>query len=262
MSDSRNPFNYPLNPQYGKGVFHRKLRFTPGSDEKGHFIDAQLEDCNHGFCIKVYHNGENVTAIAPEAKRIPLSTCEGAKKPLEALVGKSLHDSAKTLNEKMNPQGNCTHWLDLSIWAIAQAAKGLDEVLEYHIQIPDELDQGSATKLYKNGDLLLDWHIKDWTVQKPENFAGQPFYKGFAAWANTIEDAELREAAFVLQKGYFVSRARYYDIDALAGEKANAHTMMIGACYSYSEPRVSVAERTKGTVRDFTNKEAQLLKFQ
>ena len=81
MSDSRNPFDYPLNPNYGQGVFHRKIRFSKGNDSDGDFVFGELEDCNHGFCIKVYFSNGIVTAIQPEAKRIPLSTCAGAAGP-------------------------------------------------------------------------------------------------------------------------------------------------------------------------------------
>lgn len=261
MSDPRNPFDYPINPNYGQGVFHRKLRFSHGNDDKGQFVFAELEDCNHGFCIKLYHQDSLITAIEPEAKRIPLSTCAGAAEPLKALVGKSVQDSSKRLHETMNPQGNCTHWLDLSIWAMSYAASVDKSLKVYHIQIPDELESGTACKLYLNDELLLDWIVKDWVIQSPEIYHGKPFYKGFASWANDIKKKEQREAAFILQKGYFVSRARLYDIEALAGEKADNHSMMIGACYSYSAPRVHVAERTSGTVRDFTHNEAQLLDF-
>ena len=261
MSDPRNPFNYPINPKYGEGVFHRKIRLQNGQDETGMFVFAELEDCNHGFCIKIYHNQQEVTAILPEAKRIPLTTCAGAAEPLKRLIGENIHQNSKSLNERLNPQANCTHWLDLSIWALAHASRGVKHERVYHIQIPDEMEGGTQAQLFVNNTLTLDWTIENWTVKTPLIYAGQPFYKGFAAWANNIQDPIEREAAFVLQKGYFVSRARYFNIDQLAGEKANEHTMMLGACYSYSEPRVSVAQRTKGTVRDFTGQAEQLLKF-
>jgi hypothetical protein len=261
MSDSRNPFDYPLNPNYGQGVFHRKIRFSKGNDSDGDFVFGELEDCNHGFCIKVYFSNGIVTAIQPEAKRIPLSTCAGAAGPLRDLIGKKIQDSSKALHSQMNPQGNCTHWLDLSIWAINYAAGDYDETHTYHMQIPDELDHGTPCTLHLNQQLLMEWTVKDWVIQTPEAYHGLPFYKGFAAWANKIDDTKLKAAAFILQKAYFVSRARYYDIEALAGEKADNHDMMIGACYSYSPPRVHIAERTSGTVRDFTQQPEQLLRF-
>lgn len=129
------------------------------------------------------------------------------------------------------------------------------------MQIPDEMSEGTQCTLHLNNQLLLDWNVKDWTIQTPQKYHGLPFYKGFASWANKIEDAELKAAAFILQKAYFVSRARYYDIEALAGEKADNHDMMIGACYSYSPPRVHIAERTSGTIRDFTKTTENLLRF-
>lgn len=136
MSDSRNPFNYPLNPNYGQGVFHRKIRFSMNKDADGRYVYGELEDCNHGFCVKIYIENNTVSAIKPEAKRIPLSTCAGASGPLKELIGKNILDSSKQLHSQMNPQGNCTHWLDLSIWAINYAAAEHTEPHTYICKYP------------------------------------------------------------------------------------------------------------------------------
>ena len=265
MSAARNPFNYPLNPNYGHGVYHRRVRLSPEQDSNGQYILAELEDCNHGFVIKVYFDQNQVTAIEPEAKRIPLTTCAGAAKVLEELIGFGIHSASRELYAKLDLSAHCTHWLDLSIWAIAHAGRCIRteefSVRDYHITVPDELEEGTNTQLLLNNQPILQWHIKDWVLTHPEKYQGKPFYKGFAAWANGIDDDLEREAAFVLQKAYFVSRARLYDINSLAGEAASKHSMMLGACYSYSEPRVKIAERTAGTVRDFSDCPEQLLTF-
>ena len=263
---SRNPFNYPLNPDYGQGAFHRKIRLQPLKDNSGRFIQAELEDCNHGFTLKLYFDQQQVTRILPEAKRIPLTTCAAAGQMLDALIGMNIHSPSRELYAQLDLSSHCTHWLDLAIWAIAHAGRCSasdtwhDRV--YHAIIPDELEHGTQATLLLNQEVLLDWQLKDWQVIQPSAYAGQPFYKGFAAWANDIADPQEREAAFMLQKAYFVSRAMLYAIDQLAGEPASKHQMMLGACFSYSQPRVSVAQRTAGSVRDFSDNSAALLKFQ
>lgn len=257
MADHRNPFNYPINPTFGQGIFRRKIRLS--AFEGG--VSGELEDCNHGFCVKIYHDGLNVTDIRGEAKRIPLTTCTGAEAALQNLIGTELTASSKAIIEKLDLTSHCTHWLDLAILCISHSLRSENERI-YEIAIPDEAVGPTNAQLFCNGELLLDWQAQDWIIQEPVKYKNNTLYKGFASWANAIDDKNDQEAAFVMQKGYFVSRARRFDIAALADEPANTHTMMRGACYSYSEPRVDFAQRTIGSVRDFTDTEEQLLKFQ
>jgi hypothetical protein len=195
--------------------------------------------------------------------RIPLTTCAGAYDRLQRLVGKSIQQSTKELVAQIDPSSQCTHWFDLALLTISYCRRSEHEAERiYDVEVPDEADGAVNVKLWCNQQLLLDWQIADWVIQAPNNFAGNTLFKGFAAWANAIEDETVQEAAFILQKGYFVSRARRFDIAKLEDEPANKHTMMRGACFSYSEPQVDIAKRTIGTVRDFTDCPEQLLKFQ
>ena len=100
-------------------------------------------------------------------------------------------------------------------------------------------------------------------ILAPDELAENTLYRGFSRWANTcfVDDANALEAAYILQKGYFVSGARPMDLNKLAGEPANKHAVMRGACYTYSAPVVDIAKRTADSVRDFTDCEEQLLEF-
>ena len=73
---------------------------------------------------------------------------------------------------------------------------------------------------------------------------------------------EQSEAAFALQKGYFVASARRYNLNAIAGEAANdARDYMYGACYTYTSPQIEKAVRLPDTVFDFNRAPEQLLRF-
>lgn len=257
FSDPRNPFNYPINPDFGHGVYRRRIRL----EQLGNSVDGKLEDCNHGFCVMVYHDGEKVTAIEPEHKRVPYTTCGGAGRELQALVGTPLGLSSQELAERVNPRANCTHWLDLTLLAIRHAARN-ETVRQYDVEVPDEDNRATDAKVFRNNELVHHWLMRDWVLQAPEEMAGNTLFRGFSAWANSaFTDEEDKEAAFILQKGYFVSRARRFDIEKVSGESAAAHMSMRDACYSYSAPQRDSAVRTSGTTRDFTDTPEELLTF-
>lgn len=257
FSDPRNPFNYPINPDFGHGIYRRRIRLVNHDGR----VEGALEDCNHGFCVTVHHNGRTVTRVDGEHKRVPFNTCGGAIEPLQALAGTALGLSSQQLAEQVNPRANCTHWLDLALLAIRHAVR--DEAQrQYDVQVPDESDELTEARVLRNGELVLAWQVRDWVIQAPAALAGNTLFRGFSAWANAAyPDEEQKEAAFILQKGYFVSRARRFDIEKIAGESAARHSSMRDACYSYSAPQRDVALRTSGTTRDFTDSAELLLQF-
>lgn len=248
--------NYPANPGYGTGAFRRRIRLTgmPGK------VVAELEDCNHGFTVTLCHDDKKVVEISAEALRIPLTTCGGAVTAIQVLQGSDLQRGAKDLNLDANPQANCTHILDLAILAIDHAKRG-DTVREYDVSVTDELGKDAVLEVYRNKCLIHRWQSNQFVITQPTELNGNTLYKGFAGWAGQLFGGDEQEAAFVLQKGYFVAQARRYDISKLTGEPATTHTAMLGACYSYSQPVINDAFRTKGTVRDFSDTPNLLLKF-
>lgn len=247
-------YNRPLNPDFGNGVYRRRIRLQglPGK------VVAELEDCNHGFRSVVYHDGEKVTAIEPEALRVPLTTCDGALQPLRDLVGTPLSLSSLDISRAVNPKSQCTHLYDLSVLAIHHATRGQTE-RQFDIAIPDEKDGPTEATVSLNGTVLLRWTIANWTLCNPGQLHGLSLGKGFSKWASSLYQGDEQEAAFMLQKGYFVSGARRYDIAKLAGVKVTEANGI--ACYSYSPERMEQAVRTENSTRDFTDCEQQLLKF-
>jgi hypothetical protein len=252
--------DYPRNPHYGTGAYRRRIRLE---QIDAHTVFGALEDTNHGFTVTVTHDGEYVTAIDAQTKRIPYTSCPGAVEPIKGYIGTSIHASLRDLNFHMPPSSNCTHLLDLTLMAIRHAPAP-NPVRQWDIHITDQTDQRDAIcTVQRDGVQIFQWQARDLQLTQPQEFAGNPFYLGFGKWATKhFTDLDELEAAFILQKGYFVSLARFFDVEKLAGEPALASKEgMGGACYTYSYPAIEQGVRTSGCVRDFSHNEELLLKF-
>lgn len=256
MSDAQRPADFPLNPDYGKGTYRRRIRLQglPGK------VIAELEDCNHGFRAEVCHDGQLVTAIHAEALRIPLNTCGGATNPIQAMVGQSIYSTPVDIVGRVNPRANCTHLYDLTALAVIHCARGPVTRI-YDVAVDDEVDEQAISSVSLNGEEIHRWTTSQWTILEPASYVGKPLYKGFSLWANEAFNGDEQEAAFILQKGYFVSQARFFDMDGMAGTPAGDQASMLGVCYSYSPEVVDKAFRSANSTRDFSDTPEQLLKF-
>ncbi|WP_317929397.1 DUF2889 domain-containing protein [Halioxenophilus sp. WMMB6] len=255
MANPRFPKDFPFNPNYGKGIFRRRIKLL-GSAEQ---VVAELEDCNHGFRSTVQHNGQRVTGIVGESIRFPLTTCGGATDKIEQLVGIGLDADLKALAQKSDPKMNCTHLYDLTVLAIQHALRG-EDIRLWDVVIPDEVDNFTEASVSLNGELILKWGVGSWSIVDGD-LKGKSLGSGFGQWAARHYLGLEREAAFILQKGYFVSNARRADMSQLQGKPVTETEQMSGVCYSYSPEVVVNAVRTMNATRDFTETEAQLLKF-
>ncbi len=260
--DFSNPLGYPIREDFGSGCYFRGIKLEKRSDEKGNFILGELEDSNHGFRVYVYVDNEKVVDIRGEAIRTPLTTCFGAMDVLKKLIGCPLGLSLKDLAARVQANEHCTHWLDLTLLAINHAKRST-AIREYRVEAKDEAGKPEWVIVYRDGLRVLSWLVHNWTVIEPKSLARKTLFKGFSAWASEFSegDDELLEAALVLQKGYFVSTARRFDLNKVEGEPAIKHDVMHGACYSYQEPQLSKAVRAKNSVRDFSHDQIQLLRF-
>jgi hypothetical protein len=256
MTEQQNPIEYPLNPHFGEGIFRRRIRLNGQAGK----VIAELEDGYHGFRSVVYHDGKRITDIQAEALRFPLTTCGGAIAPIKALIGTDLTTSAADINRQVDPRANCTHLYDLSVLAIRHCLRGIADRC-YDISVDDEVDQPTLSTVFIDGKPALSWKVRQWSIIEPAILAGKPLYKGFANWANKTFTGDEQEAAFILQKGYFVAQARTFDMDKMAGTSVDDQPSMQGVCYSYSEPVVNRALRRDNISRDFTHTPEQLLKF-
>lgn len=249
---------YPTNPSFGRGCYRRRIRLCA---QEGR-VTGELEDDNHGFKVEIAHREGRVAAVQGEALRVPYTTCTGAVAPLEKLVGLSISDPAESLAAQCDPRSQCTHLYDLSVWALARAAKGPGEDI-YDIVVEDERPNiGGCAQISLNGEVLHRWQVCDWQLILPQALAGNTLYKGFSVWATEVFSGVSLRAAQMLQKGCFVGSARRYNLNALAGEAATTgKEFMAGVCYTHSSPQIDVAVRTRGSVRDFSDSPEELLKF-
>lgn len=250
---------HPSNPNYGNGAFRRRIRLRNQSSEQ---VSAELEDCNHGFRLIIKHQLQRIIAIDVEVLRYPLSSCPGATKPLQALVGCRLDDTIGAFKQASSPRSNCTHLYDLALLAVKHAQRHQVERI-YDVEVPDSMTTKQSMTVHRNGEKIHHWQTDQQRIVDPSPLNGKPLMQGFSQWSqHYFNDAEQLEAALVLQRGYFVARARRVELNNRGGEPAINDSMMIGACYSYSAGVVEQAIRLPGTVRDFSDKPEQLLTFQ
>lgn len=245
-----------FNPNYGNGIFRRRVRLEnrPGA------VHAELEDCSHGFRLRIGHDGLAATTIAVETLRVPLSTCMEAGGPLAGIAGFSLDANWMEFQRRFPAACNCTHLHDLAWWALQHASRGVVQ-RDYEVAVSDEGPQGSECSVWRDGELLLQWQTARGTVTAPAEYAGGPMLRGFSAWATPRFEGDAYEAAIMLQRGYLVAQGRRYDKQASAGLSVGSHRERFGVCYSYSSGAVERAIVTSGSDRDFTQSRELLLKF-
>lgn len=260
-----NPEKFKANPDYGKGVFRRRIRLTRTQDAPlcGE-VHGALEDCNHGFQSTVQFSDGVVTAIQPRFMRIPFTTCDGAWKPLQTLIGVPITATTAELLSLSPPLSNCTHLHDLTLLAITHAGRQEWEV-QYDVEVTDAVNGISDLRVWRSVDggarlLIHHWQSNNYLVSSPEALKDKPLFFGFSRWANELFQGIDNEAAFILQKGNLVSIGRMLDVDGMAGSRAKDENDRT-ACFTYSPENSSNAYRLANTVRDFTHHEEQLLKF-
>lgn len=244
-----------LNRAYGNGVFRRRIALSRGAGE----ILAELEDNQHGFRLVVCHDTQRVTDIRVETLRIPFNTCPGAAEPLRGMVGVPLDIDVAGLRNAIPPGDNCNHLSDLATLALAHYRRG-DTTRVYDVEVPDEREGEFAARVAVDGETVHDWRLRQHSLVAPARLAGKSMLQGMYGWASAEFDAEALEAALVLQRGYFVAQARFFDFAGSAGAPASDDNRPEGSCYAYNRGVVEKGVRT-GTTVDFTDSPEQLLQF-
>lgn len=252
--------SYPGDPRlrnadYGSGVYRRRIALNATVDG----VLAEMEDNQHGFRLRLNHDGESITALEAEVLRYPFNTCPGAVEPLRALIGTPLDIDVAALRRIIEPGFNCTHLYDLATLALAQQRRGLGRRM-YDVVVPDERDGETSATVALDGVSVHRWRIREQRLVAPAALAGESMMSGYFKWTSRCFGGDALEAAQVIQRGYFVAQARRYDFKNSVGAPASDDNMPQGSCYSYNHGVVEQAVRT-GTTRDFSDCAEALLQF-
>lgn len=214
-------------------------------------VRAALEDDFHHFRVRLRHDRERVTGISSEAPRQPYSLCGSAGHRLDTLIGERLVQDTTTFFQHHDVLLQCTHQFDLATLAIASAARGTT-ARRYHAFVGDSKSAGGEreARLWRDGELLLDWTFENGVILAPSGNAGQQLGRGFTAWAGTRLDPESAEAALVLRRAIFISSGRGHK-EKLDRED---HAAPRGGCWVQQPERAAEARRQKGSTIDFSGR--------
>jgi len=216
---------------------------------------AALEDDYHEFLASVQHDGQIVIAVEGKAFRYPWTTCPAAAGLLAQLHGQPLVPLHARLTEKLNAAHHCTHLLDLSRLAMAQA--GRKKARQYDISIPDVCDEKTSVSIHLDGQLVFTWHIEGDEIIAPEPFAGHHL-SGAARWKeNAFADDDEREAGMLLRRALMVALRRHTLPDR--PRYAREYKALLAVCHSFQPEHAAHAESI-GEYFDFTNRPEDLLK--
>jgi hypothetical protein len=221
-----------------------------------------LEDDFHHFEVTLAHDATTVTGVSMEARRWPWATCPDAGRNLAELVGMTLSRRCTAVAEVSDPHWHCTHQFDLAGLCVAHTARGIER-REYEVAL-DPDDGGLRPRLWRDGELLLEWRLTGAapgrTIVDPQPpFDAAPWRGGFIRWADATLPLDDAEAAIVLRRACDIGAGRGMDLEAIAvGQELDG--IMSGVCYSM-QPTVSpVAFRNRGSIRDFGEHREALLR--
>lgn len=245
------------NPDYGDGIFRRRIRLTQGD----HYVVAELEDCCHAMRLQLRHDGHRIVGMDGEVLRAPVTSCSLAPEKLQDFVGLALCDEQDSYRRATPAHMHCTHLYDMALLAIAHSQQA-QTTQQVDITVADERAGLLESEIQLDGVLIHHWCLRGKTIEYPSEYGGQSVFKGFIAWAKQQFDGVALNCAFALQRGIMVAHARRWDMDSVAGKPAADFGPGLGVCYSYSDGRETRSVRSANSTRDFTHTPEQLLRFE
>lgn len=239
--------------------YRRKIRVLR-IDE--HTVWGGLEDDFHHFEVRLQHAEGRVTACVLDARRWPWITCPDAGANLARLVDMELSERCTAVAEVTDPRWQCTHQFDLAGLCVSHAARG-SERREYEVELTPTAD-GFTPTLWRDGEVVHRWRLEGTgptgrVLVDPAPFTDAPWKGGFIRWADTTLPPLDAEAAIVLRRACDIGMGRGMDLEGIPVAEELAG-IMSGVCYSMQPTVMPVAFRTRGTIRDFGEHRAALLR--
>lgn len=241
-----------------EGTFRRQIDLRAWD---AHTVVGWLEDEFHHFGVTLIHDGIHIRDLRMAAPRHPWSTCAGAGVPLRSLIGQPLAARCANVGALADMRRNCTHVLDLASLVVAHAWSGRAQ-RRYHGTVqplsdvaPDAAPGLLRATLQRDGQEVLAWDLRDYTIVAPGEFAGRGILHGFREWTDTqgVADAE---DALVLRRVAFVAFGRRVSIDhvRLAVEIGQGPV-----CHSFQPEWSRIAVRLPDSQRRFDQEPGAML---
>ncbi len=250
----------PARADYGGGVYRRAIVVEAAPGE----ARGELADDFHHFAVRVGHDGAHVREIEGEPVRVPWTTCPGALAPLRRMEGAALSLPLLELVRHTPAREQCTHWHDVACLAIAhaaRAARGGPASRRYDVAMPDRIDRTTTCTLERDGERAAEWRLEGMKIVEASagSFAGLTIgTAAFRAHLAGLADPDAIEAAWVLQRAFFIGLGRQHDFEAMPTAEGFG-AMVGGSCHTYSPERMAEGLRNRGTVRDFTDRPGDVL---
>jgi hypothetical protein len=237
--------HFETNPEYGAGIYRRKLRFVSGD----HTVHAQVDDTHHSYWLVLSHDGARITGLEAGFNRAPTTMCPGSVAGLQSLRGAHLNVPATKMMATLPQTSNCTHLADLVLWSMAHVGRSA----VWDIEVPDQIDHPVWIIIARNHVTVHRWQIANFRMLAPTSLADNPLMAGFMRWASPLFSGEALLAATMLQRGLFVARGRQHIVDRAPPTPLASASGMAGMCWSYSDDRLLGGTGSLNYVRDFTN---------
>jgi hypothetical protein len=233
---------------YGDGIYRRRLRMV---DLSPTHTAGELEDDFHHFRVDLHHDGSTILRADGQFFRGPWTVCAEAPDPLRAIEGRPLTTSSTGIGAYTPARENCTHLFDLAGLVVAHAARP-ERTRQYDIELTDPVGPQRAQRgtIWRDGDLVLEWHLEHTEIVSPAPWPDAPLRRGFIGWAEANLDADGAEAAIALRRIIDIAIGRGGNLDLL-DNAAQVGDVMMGKCQAFSPAKIELGVRNRGSARDF-----------
>ncbi len=208
-------------------------------------VRSELEDDYHRMVVTLEHDGETITGVTSAMPRGPWTTCDGAMAVVrETFLGKRFDDPSVRKARSLN----CTHLYDLATFCAGHAGEG--ERVTYEIFVNDIVGDVIASRLYRNGERVLDFVRDKGKFVVPEALAGLKLAQ-MGDWIDSLPREEA-EAARVLRWATMVAGGRSLNMPA----RMKAEDLgMRGTCHTFQPGRIDEARRRPSASKDFSGED-------